>query len=88
MSVSRATQAVAKFFEEVLGKAGRVVEVRPGDDGGWHVLMETVEESEYMRQFARPDLLVLYEVEVSKDCEVLSYSRKCVRERTTLETLA
>ncbi|MFQ5915626.1 MAG: gas vesicle protein GvpO, partial [Nitrospinota bacterium] len=81
MSVEKVTRAVVKFFEGVLEKTGRVIEVRPNGDG-WTVLIETVEESEYTRKIGRGDMLALYEVNVGKDFEIADYCRKGLKERS------
>lgn len=80
MSVAKVTQVVIKFFETVLEKTGRVVEVKPSEDG-WDVLVETIEEGEYMRKVALDDMVAVYEVKVNKDFEVIGYSRKSMRPR-------
>ena len=81
MSVAKVTNAVLKFFETVLEKTGRLIEVKPSEDG-WVALVETIEEGEYMRKVALDDMVAVYEVTVSKDFEVIGYSRKSMRPRT------
>ena len=80
MSVAKVTQAVVKFFETVLEKTGRVIEVKSSDDG-WNALVETIEEGEYMRKVALDDMVAVYEVTVNRDFEVTGYSRKSMRAR-------
>ncbi|MCG2675782.1 gas vesicle protein [bacterium] len=76
--------ATVKFFENTLEKVARVIEVSKASDG-WDVRVEALEESEYMRKFGRGDLLGIYEVKVDKDLNVISYNRKGLRERASLE---
>ena len=80
MSVAKVTQAVVKFFETVLEKTGRVIEVKSSDDG-WNALVETIEEGEYMRKVALDDMVAVYEVNVNRDFEVTGYSRRNMRAR-------
>ena len=87
MGIAEVSQTVAKFFEEVLGKTGRVITVEPNGEGGWRALVETMEESEYMRHLGKSDLLGLYEVHLDAHMGIVSYSRKGLKERTALETL-
>lgn len=83
MSSTKVTRVVSKFFEEVLGKTGRVIEMSATEEG-WVALVETVEEGEYMRRFARDELLAIYEVRVGGDLEVIGYRRIGMRERTAV----
>ena len=84
--VTEVTQTVVSFFEEVLDKSGRVIAVE-SEGEGWQVLIETVEESDYMSRLGRSHMLGLYEVHVDQDLEILSYTRKGLRERTALEMM-
>lgn len=83
-SATDVVKGVTKFFETVLDKVGRVIEVNKEGDG-WSVKVEALEESEYMRRFGRGDLLGIYDVKVDKDLNVTSYVRKGLRERSALE---
>jgi hypothetical protein len=81
---AQATRAVRAFFEEVLGKAARVIAL-DSDPQGWRVVVEAVEDSDYLRRLGRSDLLGIYEVHVNHELEVVSYTRKGLRDRTALE---
>jgi len=85
MSIAKAGQTVVRFFEEVLDKPGRVIAVEPDSEGGWRALVETVEESEYMRRLGRSEMMGLYEVQVDSSLEIVSFNRKGLKERTALE---
>ena len=85
MGIAGIPQTVTKFFEEVLDKSGRVIAVESDAEGGWRVLVETVEESEYMRRLGKSDMLGLYEVHLDTNLEIVSYNRKGLKERTALE---
>lgn len=81
---AQATRAVKAFFEEVLGKTARVIAL-DSDPQGWRVVVEAVEDSDYLRRLGRSDLLGIYEVHVNHELEVVSYTRKGLRDRTALE---
>lgn len=84
MSAVKATEAALGFFAEVLHKSARVIEVDRVEEGpGWWALVEAVEESDFMRRYGRGDLMGLYEVHLDDDLQILSYSRRGLRERTT-----
>lgn len=87
--------ATVVFFEAVLEKKARVIEVSKtnedparnashSDAGGWLVVVEAVEESDYMRRFGRGEMLGIYEVKVDSNLNVISYRRKELRERSAL----
>jgi hypothetical protein len=80
MALQKVVAAINDFFETVLDKNGRVIEVK-ADEDGWSALMETVEENDYMRKIARDDLIAVYEVHVDQNYDVSDYSRKSVRSR-------
>ena len=84
MRAAQATRTVAAFFESVLGKTPRVIALE-SDPQGWRALAEVVEDSDYLRRLGRSDMMGVYEVHVDHDLEVVSYSRKGLRERTALE---
>jgi len=75
--------ATVVFFEAVLEKKARVIEVSKTGDG-WLVVVEAVEESDYMRRFGRGEMLGIYEVKVDLNLNVISYRRKELRERSAL----
>jgi len=84
MSIADVTRTVLEFFEQVVGKSGKVVSVE-GDGEGWRVLVESIEESDYLRRLGKSDILGLYEVHVDHNLQVISYTRTGLRERTALE---
>jgi len=75
---------VENFFSVVLKKPGIVVGVLR-DEELWKVQIEVAEEVEYMRQRARDDLLAIYEVAVNSDLQILSFERKYMRERNSID---
>ena len=85
MSAVKATEAALRFFAEVLHKSARVIEVDRAQEGpGWWALVETVEESEFMRKYGRGEMMGLYEVNLDEDFQVASYSRRGLRERSAV----
>lgn len=80
MAIVKVVSSVSSFFAETLGKNGRVVEVKPAEEG-WNSIFESIEEAEYMRKIAHDDMVAVYEVQVDKNYEVIGYSRKSIRPR-------
>jgi len=80
MAVAKVVASVIAFFNNALGKSGRVIEVKP-IDAGWSSIFETVEDTEYMRKIAQDDMVAVYDVQVDSNFEIIGYSRKSLRLR-------
>jgi len=85
MSAAKATESARRFFEEVLRKSARVIQVDRAEQGqGWCAVVEAVEESDFMRRYGRGDVLGLYQVNLDQDFQVTSYSRRGLKERSAV----
>jgi hypothetical protein len=84
LKIVEVVTTVEKFFSNVLKRPGVVVGVLREEDL-WKVQIEVAEEVEYMRQRARDDLLAMYEVAVNNDLQILSFERKYLRERDSID---
>lgn len=84
MSIQELVSEVQGFFENVLQKEAHVIGVERRESG-WFLQVETVEDSDYMRQRALDDVIGLYEVEVSANMEIVAYRRTALRERDQIE---
>ncbi len=80
MKISAVVSTVKKFFTEELQRTGEVIGIRK-TDSGWKVLIEIIEEDEYMRIRARDDLLGTYDVELDNELEIIGFKRVALRER-------
>jgi hypothetical protein len=75
---------VVKFLYDTFQREARVISVSPqGDD--WCVKAEIIEEDEYMQRRGRREILGLYEVILNSTLEIISFSRKALKERGTVE---
>ena len=83
ITAAEVVKVTLAFFETVLEKTARVIEVNKASDD-WTVVVECLEESDYMRRFGRGDMLGIYEVKVDPNLNVISYTRKELRERSDL----
>lgn len=79
-NLEKAMETVLQFFDKHLGKPGEIIGVCREHEG-WHVDIEVIEESEYMRKHGRNDLMAIYSVKLNEHCEITCYERKCIRER-------
>ncbi|WP_092472210.1 gas vesicle protein GvpO [Desulfotruncus arcticus] len=83
MNIIEVVATVENFFNDVIKKPGVVIGVLRDTDI-YKVQIEVPEEVEYMRRRAKDDLLAIYEVVVDSDLEILSFERKHLRERTSI----
>ncbi len=74
---------VENFFKDIIKKPGVVIGV-VRDSDIYKVQIEVPEEVEYMRRRAKDDLLAIYEVAVDSNLEIISFERKHLRERTSI----
>lgn len=80
MKVNAVVTTVNNFFAEELKRPGEVIGVSKIEIG-WKVLIEVIEEDEYMRVRAKDDLLATYEVELDDSLDILGFQRVSLRER-------
>ncbi|HEY3365251.1 MAG TPA: hypothetical protein VGK74_09380 [Symbiobacteriaceae bacterium] len=78
-------EAAKAFVAKELGLQAEVIAVDKDDDG-WLATAEAILVDQYMRKFARRDLIATFELRLNEECEVQSYARKAMRERGSLVT--
>ncbi|MFG6146751.1 gas vesicle protein GvpO [Halobacillus sp. B23F22_1] len=77
---------VTQFFKEHIAPPHKIISVKKQEeDEGWRVLVEVIEEREYMRRYAHDEMIGLYEVTVDNDKEVTEFNRISLRFRSDLE---
>lgn len=75
---------VSDFFNENIAPPHKIISAKK-NEAGWRVLVEVIEEKEYMRKYARDEMVGLYEVFLDEEQEVTGFSRLHLRYRTDLE---
>ncbi|WP_256521785.1 gas vesicle protein GvpO [Halobacillus sp. A5] len=77
---------VTQFFRENVAPPHKIISVKKlEEEEGFRVLVEVIEEKEYMRKYAHDEMVGLYEVIVDADKEVTEFSRLSLRFRSDLE---
>lgn len=66
MKVAEIMEAVTDFFKEHVAPPHRIISYESIQNGGWKITLEAFEEQEYMRRYAKDELLGIYEVLVNK----------------------
>lgn len=68
-----------KFLKNILKKEGDLIKAIRTDSEGWEVIIEVVEQSEYMKKLGISKPVYdknIYCVILDKNCNVISYERK------------
>lgn len=75
---------VSEFFNENIAPPHKIISARKKDQE-WRVLVEVIEEKEYMKKYARDQMVGLYEVFLDENTEVTGFSRLSLRYRSDIE---
>lgn len=84
MEITEIMKSVKGFFEEHVAPVHKVTSVEMTEDEGWRLTVEVVEEKEYMKRYAKDEMLGTYDVLLNQDKEVVSFKRKDVRYRSAI----
>ncbi len=84
--------AVNEFFDENIAPPHKITSVEPrkeneeeGIEAGWDILVEVIEEREYMKKYAKDEMLGVYQAALNKKYDIISYSRLSTRYRSAVE---
>ncbi|MBH0230832.1 gas vesicle protein [Halobacillus yeomjeoni] len=75
---------VTTFFQDNIAPPHKIISAKKNEEG-WRVLVEVIEEKDYMRKYARDQMIGLYEVFLDDDHEVTGFSRVSLRYRSEIE---
>ncbi|KHE72825.1 gas vesicle protein GvpO [Halobacillus sp. BBL2006] len=78
---------VTDFFKENIAPPHKIISAKKNEEG-WRVLVEIIEEKDYMRKYAHDEMVGLYEVFLDDNQEVTGFSRLSLRYRSDLEEQA
>ncbi|WP_064092053.1 gas vesicle protein GvpO [Rossellomorea aquimaris] len=84
MKIKEIMNNVAEFFNEHVAPVHKITSVETTEDEGWKLTVEVIEEKEYMKKYAKDEMLGTYEVLLDKDKEVTSFKRQDVRYRSAI----
>ncbi|MFP7492436.1 gas vesicle protein GvpO [Terribacillus saccharophilus] len=90
MNITDIMHKVSSFFEEHIAPPHKITAVEPrrGEEStdGWAVIIEVYEERDYMKKYAKDEMLGVYAVTLDKDGEIESYSRQSTRYRSAVDS--
>ncbi|MBM7621864.1 hypothetical protein JOC95_003772 [Bacillus tianshenii] len=84
MSMKKVLNEVTEFFCEFVKPPYKITSVQPTDQG-WDVIVEVIEEKEYMKAYAKDQMVGVYHARLNKEMEVESYDRRSLRARSSLD---
>lgn len=85
MEIKEVMQNVSEFFEEHVAPPHKITAVEKGEEAGWTLRLEVIEEKEYMKKYAKDEMVGVYEVTVNEKKEVTSFKRLDIRYRSKVE---
>lgn len=86
MEIKEIMQVVREFFQENIAPPHKITSVEMLEEGGWRVAIEVIEEREYMKKYAKDEMLGTYEVLLDENRHITSYKRVEIRSRSALGT--
>ncbi|KPB04746.1 gas vesicle protein GvpR [Bacillus sp. CHD6a] len=84
MSMKKVLKEVTDFFTEFVKPPYKITAVQPTDQG-WDVVVEVIEEKEYMKAYAKDQMVGVYHAKLNKEMEVESYNRRSLRSRSSID---
>lgn len=85
MKIKEVMGNVNEFFSEQVAPPHKITSIEAAEEEGWKVILEVIEEKDYMKKYAKDEMVGIYHVRVDKDGDVTSFSRKSTRYRSALE---
>jgi hypothetical protein len=84
MEIKTIIANVTDFFKEFVAPVHKITSVEEGENNGWKLIVEVIEEKEYMKKYAKDEMIGEYEVFLNEDKEVTSYKRMDIRYRSSI----
>ena len=85
MEIKKIMGNVADFFNEHVAPLHKITSVEESEKDGWKLTVEAIEEKEYMKKYAKDEMLGVYVVYLNKDKEVTSFTRQDIRYRSAIK---
>lgn len=76
---------VTEFFNEFVAPVHKITAVEKGEEPGWKLTVEVIEEKEYMKKYAKDEMLGIYDVLLNGEKEITSYKRRDIRYRSSIK---
>ncbi|WP_433742431.1 gas vesicle protein GvpO [Falsibacillus pallidus] len=84
MEIKKVMKTVSDFFQENIAPPHKITSVDLLEEDGWKVTIEVVEEKEYMKKYAKDEMIGIYTVLVNEKGEITSFNRIDIRYRSAI----
>ncbi|WP_026694726.1 gas vesicle protein GvpO [Peribacillus kribbensis] len=85
MEIKKIIGNVTGFFNEFVAPVHKITSVEADEPNGWKLTVEVIEEKEYMKKYAKDEMLGVYDVHLNQEQEVISYKRRDIRYRSSIK---
>jgi hypothetical protein len=83
MKIKEIMANVSDFFNEHVAPVHKITSVEVREEG-WRVMVEVIEEKEYMKKYAKDEMVGTYEALLDQEKEVISFKRLDIRYRSAI----
>ncbi|WP_174615698.1 gas vesicle protein GvpO [Virgibacillus ihumii] len=85
MEIKEVMQSVNDFFAEHVAPLHKITAVEADEKDGWRIMLEVIEEKDYMKKYAKDEMVGIYQVMVNNKKEVTTFKRQEIRYRSKIE---
>ncbi|WP_436964908.1 gas vesicle protein GvpO [Staphylococcus xylosus] len=88
MAIKEILENITEFFNENVAPPHKITAVEKlegEEEEGWSATVEVIEEKEYMKRYAKDEMLGTYSVLLDEDKEVTSFKRENIRYRSKVD---
>lgn len=89
MEIKKIMGNTADFFNEHVAPIHKITSVEDvamgEDEKGWKLTVEVIEEKEYMKKYAKDEMIGVYDVYLNQDIEITSFKRRDIRYRSSID---
>jgi len=85
MEIKKIIGNVSEFFNEFVAPVHKITSVEEHGENGWKLTVEVIEEKEYMKRYAKDEMIGVYDVTLNQEKEVTSYKRRDIRYRSSIK---
>ncbi|WP_059173160.1 gas vesicle protein GvpO [Bacillus sp. FJAT-27445] len=83
MEIKKIIGNVTEFFNEFVAPVHKITSIEEAENG-WKLTVEVIEEKEYMKKYAKDEMIGVYEVSLNHEKEISSYKRQELRFRSSI----
>ncbi|WP_409274766.1 gas vesicle protein GvpO [Neobacillus sp. SCS-31] len=83
MEIKKIIGNVTEFFNEFVAPVHKITSIEEAENG-WRLTVEVIEEKEYMKKYAKDEMIGVYEVSLNQEKEISSYKRRELRFRSSI----